>query len=77
MHLHLKRIWGLLFISLLNVAVIMAVSVSVNMLSPSESVKITRAPQGSPHKGLYSALIFPPFLKAEGLRGGNVFYTPC
>ena len=38
-------------------AVIRAVSVSVNLLSPSESVKMTRAPHGSPHNGLYSALI--------------------
>ena len=48
----------------------MAVSVFVNLLSPSESVKITLAPQDSPHKGLYSALItLPAALNSFGSMG--------
>ena len=50
-------------------AVIIAVSVSVSLLSPSESVRVTLAPQGSPHKGLYSALRGAQFLKAVGWEG--------
>ena len=47
----------------------MAVSVSISLLSPSESVKVTLAPQDSPHKGLYSALRGVPVLKPAGSEG--------
>ena len=43
--------WGVLFISLLNSAVITDVSPTNNLLSGSEWVKVTRGPHDSPHLG--------------------------